>query len=78
MIATYEATVYPLLSQSTWCIPNDVKKLIVLPPRARIIAERPKKMRVESPWEMKIKNKCGRCCLFGHNRKTCRNPPNIQ
>ena len=39
------------------------------------VTERPKKTRVKSTWEMKIENKCGRCDLFGHNRKTCRNPP---
>ena len=78
MVATYEATVYPLPSQTTWCIPNDVKEMVVLPPRARIRAGRPKKTRAKSPWEMKTENKCGRCGLFGHNRKTCRNPPNIQ
>ena len=39
------------------------------------VTGRPKKTRAKSPWEMKIENKCCRCDLFGHNSKTCRNPP---
>ena len=78
MVATYEATVYPLPSQTTWCIPNNVKDIIVLPPKARIRPERPKKRRSKSLEEIKIENKCGRYGLFGHNRKTCKNPPNMQ
>ena len=39
------------------------------------VTGRSKKTRGKSPWEMKIENKCGRCDLFGHNRKTCRNSP---
>ena len=48
MVAIYEAKIYPLLSQSTWCILNDMKEMIVLPSRARIRAGRPKKIRAKS------------------------------
>ena len=76
MVTTYEATVYPLPSQSTWCIPNDVKEIVVLPPRVRNRAERPKKTSQISMgnenrkqmWQMR---------LFGYNRKTYRNPPKM-
>ena len=55
MLATYEATVYPLPSQSTWCIPNAIKDMVVLPPKGRIRAGRPKKTRFKNPWGNKIR-----------------------
>ena len=78
MLATYEATVYPLPSQSTWCIPNAIKDMVVLPPKGRIRAGRPKKIRFKNPWETKSENKYGRCGQYGHNKQTCRNPPSMQ
>ena len=78
MLATYEATVYLLPSQSIWCIPNTIKNMVVLPLKGRIRAERPKKTRFKNPWETKLKNKCGRYGQYEYNRQTCRNPPNMQ
>ena len=78
MLATYEATVYHLPSQSTWCIPNAIKDMVVLPPKGRIRAGRPKKTRFKNSWETKSENKCGRCRQYGHNKQTCRNPPSMQ
>ena len=78
MLATYEATIYPLLSQSAWSIPNAIKDIVVLPPKGRIRARRPKKTRLKNSWETKSENKCGRCRQYGHNKQTFRNPPSMQ
>ena len=55
MLAIYEATVYPLPRQSIWCIPNAIKDMVVLPPKGRIRAGRPKKIRFKNPCETKSK-----------------------
>ena len=78
MLATYEATIYPLPSQSAWSIPNAIKDIVVLPAKGRIYAQRPKKTRFKNPWETKSENKCERCEQYGHNRQTCQNSPKLQ
>ena len=75
MLATYKEIVYPLPSQEIWIIPNEVKNTVVLPPQGRVQAGRPKKRRCKAPWELKNENRCGRCGIYRHNRKTCKNPP---
>ena len=75
MLVIYEETIYPLPSKDTWIIPNEVKSTVVLPPQGRVQAGRHKKRRCKAPWELKNENRYGRCGIYGHNRKTCKNPP---
>ena len=77
-LQTYEAIIYPLPKKVTWNIPSDISNIVELPPQGRIRAGRLKKRRCKAPWEVKAQNKCARCGIYGHNRKTCRNPPKIQ
>ena len=75
MQATYGGTVYPVPSQSTWIVPIEVRNILLLPPKGRIRPGRPKKRRIQAPWENKNINKCSTCGYYGHNKKTCRNAP---
>ncbi|KAH0650355.1 hypothetical protein KY284_030267 [Solanum tuberosum] len=70
---TYEVAMVPMPDKEDWTIPDYVLDEIVLPPRYRRLAGRPRNRRKKNADE-KItvnKNSCGRCRQEGHNRRTC-------
>ncbi|XP_060190411.1 uncharacterized protein LOC132619567 [Lycium barbarum] len=78
ILATYETPVYLIPDESTWVIPREVLENVVLPPKGRRNAGRPRKKRLQ-PSSEKAKKKrkfsCSVCGQDGHSRKTCGNPP---
>ncbi|CAL2229754.1 unnamed protein product [Prunus armeniaca] len=56
-----------------WDIPEDVRSRVVLPPIARVMPGRRKKIRIPSQGEGTIRRKCSRCGSAGHNKSTCKN-----
>lgn len=82
MVAAYKEDVYPVGDKEDWEIPENVKSVIVYPPKGRVRVGRPKRNRCKAQWERIIKaktykpTKCGKCNQIGHNRRTCRNPVN--
>ncbi|XP_055961073.1 uncharacterized protein LOC130015299 [Mercurialis annua] len=75
LLKTYEETVYPIEDQKMWTIPEEVAEMIVAILIGRTKSGRPKKSRYKSKSEISNHNKCSRCKLYGHNRKTCRSMP---
>ncbi|XP_050205598.2 uncharacterized protein LOC126655447 [Mercurialis annua] len=75
MLAAYEDIVYPIANEESWDIPIEIKNQVVLTPKGKVKAGRPRKQRIKGPTEKSNKNRCGRCEKYGHNKKTCRNPP---
>ncbi|KAH0693112.1 hypothetical protein KY285_020209 [Solanum tuberosum] len=70
---TYEVAMVPMSDKEDWTIPYYVLNEIVLPPKYRRLAGKPRKRRKKNVDE-KItvnKNSCGRCRQEGHNRRTC-------
>ncbi|KAH0682123.1 hypothetical protein KY289_019875 [Solanum tuberosum] len=70
---TYEVAMVPMPDKEDWTVPNYVLDEIVLPPRYRRLAGRPRNRRKKNADE-KItvnKNSCGQCGQEGHNRRTC-------
>ena len=78
MLATYKETVYHIENPNTWIVPEDVKERKEIEPKEKHKSRRPKKRRIQSKGEHKVKLKCGRCGEYGHNRQTCRNPPPVK
>ncbi|XP_062073084.1 uncharacterized protein LOC133777474 [Humulus lupulus] len=76
-IVAYEDTILPFGDANSWDILNEMKQIIVLPPKHKRPAGCPKAQRYKSALESKTKtqNKCGRCKQKGHNRQTCKNEP---
>ncbi|XP_013699728.2 uncharacterized protein LOC106403446 [Brassica napus] len=78
----YQESINPIdVPEDVWSIPEDVKKVIVLPPETRRSVGKKRKRRYETvedkilssqisrkkqPW------KCSRCGISGHNRATCK------
>ncbi|XP_017245339.2 uncharacterized protein LOC108216998 [Daucus carota subsp. sativus] len=79
MIHAYEETVFPVGHEDTWVVPENFKSVALYPPQGRVRVGRPKKRRCKASWEINAKQreqvKCRSCNLYGHNRRTCRNPP---
>ncbi|XP_062080821.1 uncharacterized protein LOC133785618 [Humulus lupulus] len=61
-IAAYEDIILSLGDANSWDIPNEMKQIIVLPPKHKRPAGRPKTQRYKSALESntKTQNKCGR------------------
>ncbi|XP_070022631.1 uncharacterized protein [Nicotiana sylvestris] len=77
LLRTYEFPVNPMPDESLWVIPIEVMKDVVLPPKWRRNAVRPRKERLRPALEKESKKafSCSVCRQGGHNRKTCRNRP---
>ncbi|XP_070023697.1 uncharacterized protein [Nicotiana sylvestris] len=77
LLSTYEFPVNPMLDESLWVIPTEVMEDVVLPPKERRNAGRPRKERLNPASEKESKRafSCSVCGQGGHNRKTCRNRP---
>ncbi|KAH0633443.1 hypothetical protein KY284_036229 [Solanum tuberosum] len=70
---TYEVAMVSMPDKEDWTVPDYVLDEIVLPPRYRRLAGRPRNRRKKNVDE-KItvnKNSCGQCGQEGHNRRTC-------
>jgi len=77
LLRTYEFPVNPMPDESLWVIPIEVMEDVVLPPKGRRNAGRPRKERLKPASEKESKRafSCSVCGQGGHNRKTCRNRP---
>ena len=75
LCTAYSDSVYPVGDVMQWEVPNDVQMMVVLPPdnRRRPVG-RPRKNRILSQGEDKLRYKCGRCKQVGHNRARCTEP----
>ncbi|XP_020426604.1 uncharacterized protein LOC109950869 [Prunus persica] len=69
----YSDTIYPVQPHGMWDIPEDVRSRVVLPPMARVMLGRRKKIRIPSQGEGTIRRKCSRCGSAGRNKSTCKN-----
>ncbi|CAL2256007.1 unnamed protein product [Prunus armeniaca] len=69
----YSDSIYPIQLHGMWDIPEDVRSRVVLPPIARVMPGRRKKIRIPSQGEGTIRRKCSRCGSAGHNKSTCKN-----
>ncbi|XP_034217974.1 uncharacterized protein LOC117629560 [Prunus dulcis] len=69
----YSDSIYPVQPHGMWDTPKDVRSRVVLPPMARVMPGRRKKLRIPSQGEGSIRRKCSRCCSAGHNKSTCKN-----
>ena len=75
LCAAYAESIYPVGDIVQWDICLEVKNRIVLPPvLRRRSAGRPRKNRILSQGEDKIRYKCSRCHQLGHNRAKCKEP----
>ncbi|XP_060168926.1 uncharacterized protein LOC132599637 [Lycium barbarum] len=82
---TWEIPVNPIPDETTWVVPREVMKNMVLPPEGKRSAGRPKIKRYKPASETdnnnnnnkkrRAKLSCGWCGQAGHNRKTCKNIP---
>nr|XP_016503885.1 PREDICTED: uncharacterized protein LOC107821925 [Nicotiana tabacum] len=72
---TYEFPMNLVPDESLWVIPTYVLEDVVLPPKGRRNAGRPRKERLKPASEKESKRafSCSVCGQGGHNRKTCRN-----
>ncbi|XP_070022697.1 uncharacterized protein [Nicotiana sylvestris] len=72
-----ELSLNPMPDESLWVIPTEVLEDVVLPPKGRRNAGRPRKERLKPASEKESKRafSCSVCGQGGHNRKTCRNRP---
>ncbi|XP_019240680.1 PREDICTED: uncharacterized protein LOC109220675 [Nicotiana attenuata] len=77
LLRTYEFPVNLMPDESLWVIPTEVMEDVVLPPKGRRNAGRPRKERLKPASEKESKRafSCSVCGQGGHNRKTCRNRP---
>ena len=75
LCTAYSDSVYLVGDVMQWEVPNDVQMMVVLPPdnRRRAVG-RPRKNRILSQGEDKMRYKCGRCKQVGHNRARCTEP----
>ncbi|XP_020415474.1 uncharacterized protein LOC109947999 [Prunus persica] len=69
----YSNSIYPVQPHTIWVIPEDVQSRVVLPPMAKVMPGRRKKLRIPSQGEGTITRKCSRCGSMGHNKTTCKN-----
>ncbi|XP_019234349.1 PREDICTED: uncharacterized protein LOC109214850 [Nicotiana attenuata] len=77
LLRTYEFPVNPMPDESLWVIPTEVLEDVVLPPKGRRNAGRPRKERLKPASEKESKRAFSYSVYGqgGHNRKTCRNRP---
>ena len=75
MLATYKETVYPIPSQDSWEIPQEIKEITVLQPHGKRQPGRPQKRRKKGKSEYTKRHKCSICRETGHKRSSCKNIP---
>ncbi|XP_021829946.1 uncharacterized protein LOC110770169 [Prunus avium] len=69
----YSHSIYSVQPQGMWVIPEDVRIRVVLPPMAKVMPGRRKKLRIPSQGEGTITRKCSWCGSTGHKKITCKN-----
>ncbi|XP_034199156.1 uncharacterized protein LOC117614449 [Prunus dulcis] len=69
----YSDSIYLVQPHGMWDIPEDVRSRVLLPPMARVMPGRRKKIRIPSQGEGTIRRKCSRGGSAGHNKSTCKN-----
>ncbi|CAL9000832.1 unnamed protein product, partial [Prunus brigantina] len=62
----YAESIYPVPPEGTWVIPENLKKVKILPPLSRVLPGRRKTQRIASKGEESRKKKCSRCGVKGH------------
>ncbi|KAF6151345.1 hypothetical protein GIB67_040618 [Kingdonia uniflora] len=75
-VATYADAIYTIEDESSWGKPPRE----VRPPPLIRQAGRPRKQRRKDADELNGnggERKCGKCRMFGHNKKTCKGPPTL-
>ncbi|CAL8083959.1 unnamed protein product [Prunus armeniaca] len=70
--AAYAESIYPVPPEGTWVIPQNVKKVKILPPLCNVMPGRRKTQRIASRGEESRQKKCSRCGVKGHYRSTCK------
>ncbi|CAH9062888.1 unnamed protein product [Cuscuta europaea] len=76
-LATWSGIMHPIADPDSWSIPATMKNQRCKPPSClKRPPGRPKKCRIPSIGEYRgsKRQKCSRCHVLGHNKKTCRNP----
>jgi hypothetical protein len=71
----YRGEINPLPHAENWVVPDQVRNLLVLPWKVRVLPGRPKKSRYRSCVEKAKQKNCSNCGLKGHNKRSCRKPP---
>ncbi|CAL2228399.1 unnamed protein product [Prunus armeniaca] len=71
-VAAYAESIYPVPPEGTWVIPENLKKVKILPPLCKVMPGRRKTQRIASRGEESRKKKCSRCSVKGHYRSTCK------
>ncbi|XP_060969765.1 uncharacterized protein LOC133036991 [Cannabis sativa] len=74
-MTTYEDSILPLGEATSWNIPDLIRNIVVLPPKHKRAAGRPKKQRYKNGLEAKAQVVCGQCRQRGHNKRSCKNDP---
>ncbi|XP_022888669.1 uncharacterized protein LOC111404142 [Olea europaea var. sylvestris] len=77
-IQTYSASIFPLGDHNEWNVPDEVRARIILAPNPKRKSGQPKEKRIPSKGEKTQSAKCGRCGNYGHNRRSCQNPPKVK
>nr|XP_009781152.1 PREDICTED: uncharacterized protein LOC104230110 [Nicotiana sylvestris] len=81
LLLTYEMPVNPLPDESKWDVPQHILDEVVKPPaRDKRQPGRPHKERYKTFYEIKSKKykvSYGNCGGEGHNKRTCKNAPNL-
>ncbi|CAH9083608.1 unnamed protein product, partial [Cuscuta europaea] len=75
--STWSAVVHPIVDPQSWLVPQDVRDKICKPPNClKRPAGRPKKTTIPFVGEFRgsgsKRQKCSRCHVLGHNKKSCR------
>ncbi|CAL9021434.1 unnamed protein product [Prunus brigantina] len=68
--AAYAESIYPVPPEATWVIPENLKKVKILPPLCKVMPGRRKTQRIPSKGEKSRQKKCSRCGVKGHYRST--------
>ena len=75
LCVAYAKSVYPVGDPVQWNVPNEVKMMsVLLPEMRRRSASRPRKNKIMSQGEEKIRYKCSWCHQVGHNLAKCKEP----
>ncbi|CAL2266180.1 unnamed protein product [Prunus armeniaca] len=64
--AAYAESIYLVPPEGTWVIPENLKKVKILPPLSKVMLGRRKMQRIASKGEESCQKKCSRCGVKGH------------
>ncbi|XP_008241004.1 PREDICTED: uncharacterized protein LOC103339486 [Prunus mume] len=70
--AAYAESIYHVPPEGTWVIPENLKKVKILPPFCKFMPGRRKTQRIASKGEESRQKKSSRCGVKGHYRSTCK------